>query len=199
MVHGNDGAVEVIVHDALDRASVRRGDCAADRRLDVDTLMGAPVAHGHVVGELVCAVGALKLALHRPDVHRHLDGLDIALAPDLLCFVLRLRVGGSLCVPGDDGQGSAHGLCRGGFLGRDYDRFHSLVVKACVVGLAKFIHSLISGGHHPCGNTDDSGAQEKDYVEALACEESLQLFAGAVAAHSYKPPFNFGLRPYFCL
>ena len=32
VVHGDDSAVEVVIHDALDRAGVRRGDCAADRR-----------------------------------------------------------------------------------------------------------------------------------------------------------------------
>jgi hypothetical protein len=71
------------------------------------------------------------------------------------------------------------------------------------VAVCQIFHSLISRGHHPGGKPDHGGAEEKDYVEALSRQKSLQPIAGALAVHACNllcfvcdPIFDWQRRKY---
>ena len=164
--------------------------------------MGAPVAHGDVVAERIDAVKPLQLAAQRPDIHGSRDLHDVALFPDIDGFdILRLADGrvdalgadlrsfrGDLFFTAGDGLRLAEHRrfrCRRRGLCRNYYRLDPFILHVDVASYRNLVlHSHISCRHHPCGHADNRGAQEKDYVEALTREKSLQLLAGAVAAHS---------------
>src|SRR5699024_2322699 len=70
VVHGDGDPHHVVGGHVGDGPLGAGGDGGAQLGVDVNSLVGAPVAHGLVIGEDLQAEAPIYAALHRPDVAR---------------------------------------------------------------------------------------------------------------------------------